>query len=288
MPPDLVVPLTPPSDRSRSVATFLESPATRFNFKRQSGLPMEMPSAERLKVYDFPDEATTISVQSLIGSDAMEEKIKVSLEPTREFQSIQGLSDKLDFFIEELEATNEKLDETTEKLDKTTEKLDKTTGKLDETTEKLDDTTEMLNETREVVNSHRVWIRNEGKAKLPMLKFNALADFVHKIYMINNDDTTTTEGAHSKKSVSQPAKGLNLGSQTQDTTTTTVTDHSLSTTHLIIQAAENITKEMLQKAASPPWGLPTKYFSYTEKFSAYNKDDGNHGAPHRSEDSAAP
>ncbi|KAI4199754.1 MAG: hypothetical protein LQ350_004381 [Teloschistes chrysophthalmus] len=213
MPPNLVVPLTPPSDMSRSVASFLESPATRLSFQRQSGLLMEMPSAKRLKAYDCPDDVTTVSIQSLISSNPLEEKIKVSLEPTREFQSIQGLSDKLDFFINKQLETTKKLDETNEKLDEIIEK----------------------------VNSHEAWIRQEEKAKLPVLIFNALEDFVNKIYMINKNGTTTESG-HIKKNTSQPGKALKLGSQTQGTT---VNDHSLSTTRLI-QAAEMITKDMLK------------------------------------------
>lgn len=42
-----------------------------------------------------------------------------------------------------------------------------------------------------------------------------------------------------------------------------------------------ISKPMLKTAAGPPWGLPTKYFHYGKKLSAY-KDPRNHGA-HRFE-----
>ncbi|KAL8765949.1 MAG: hypothetical protein Q9194_006412 [Teloschistes cf. exilis] len=96
--------------------------------------------------------------------------------------------------------------------------------------------------------------------------------------MINKDDKTTEGGpSKSKKSPAKPTKGHKLGSQTQGIT---INDHGLSTTRLI-QAAEMISKPMLNTAAGPPWGLPTKYFHYGKKLSAY-KDTRNHGA-HRSE-----
>ncbi|KAL8634899.1 MAG: hypothetical protein Q9228_007553 [Teloschistes exilis] len=96
--------------------------------------------------------------------------------------------------------------------------------------------------------------------------------------MIDKDDKTTEGGpSKSKKSPAKPTKGHKLGSQTQGIT---INDHGLSSTRLI-QAAEMISKPMLNTAAGPPWGLPTKYFHYGKKLSAY-KDTRNHGA-HRSE-----
>lgn len=105
-----------------------------------------------------------------------------------------------------------------------------------------------------------------------MLKFNVLKDFVNKIYIINKAGITT-EGGSSQKSPSKPAEGHQLDAQTEGTA---VNDYRLSTTHLI-QAAENITKSMLNTAARPPWGLPTKYFAYAKKLSAY-KDYQTYGA----------
>ncbi|KAL8765948.1 MAG: hypothetical protein Q9194_006411 [Teloschistes cf. exilis] len=143
MAPKLVVLLTPPLDKSRSVTSFLESPATRTSFKRRSGLLMEMPSAKRLKVYDSPEEGTSVSVKPLLTSNP---------NLTRSDSRFSIDTDKLDLTIKLLEETNAK--------------LDKTTGNL--------------GETREMVISYRAWIRDEGRARLPLLKSNALEAFVEK------------------------------------------------------------------------------------------------------------